>query len=87
MLIRIPPSGTCRESEVTTETVYRSRRRFIQGAALAGAAFGLPSLARTVGALSSRKARPSLRMGTPRSTTTSMSSAPTRVTRRAMPLS
>ncbi|HBZ98736.1 MAG TPA: mononuclear molybdenum enzyme YedY, partial [Pseudomonas sp.] len=36
MLIRIPAGGDCHESEVTPEAIYRSRRRFIQGAALAG---------------------------------------------------
>jgi len=46
MLIRIPAGGDCHESEVTPEAIYRSRRRFIQGAALAGAAVGVPLLAR-----------------------------------------
>jgi len=46
MLIRIPAGGDCHESEVTSEAIYRSRRRFIQGAALAGAAVGVPLLAR-----------------------------------------
>ncbi len=46
MLIRIPAGGDCHESEVTPEPIYRSRRRFIQGAALAGAAVGVPLLAR-----------------------------------------
>lgn len=46
MLIRIPAGGDCHESEVKPEAIYRSRRRFIQGAALAGAAVGVPLLAR-----------------------------------------
>lgn len=46
MLIRIPAGGDCHESEVTPEAIYRSRRRFVQGAALAGAAVGVPLLAR-----------------------------------------
>ncbi len=46
MLIRIPVGGDCHESEVTPEAIYRSRRRFVQGAALAGAAVGVPLLAR-----------------------------------------
>lgn len=45
MLIRITPRSACRTSEITTETTYLSRRRFMAGSGLllAGAAF--PTLA------------------------------------------
>ena len=46
MLIRIPASGECRESEVTTEAAYLSRRQVLGGAMLSGVAAGMPALAR-----------------------------------------
>lgn len=45
MLIRIPASGECRESDVTPEAAYLSRRQLLRGAILSGAVVGLPSLA------------------------------------------
>lgn len=44
MLIRIPVSGECRESEVTPEPAYLSRRQVLGGAALSGVAIAMPSL-------------------------------------------
>ena len=38
MLIKIPASGECRESEVTTEAAYLSRRQILGGVMLSGAA-------------------------------------------------
>lgn len=49
MLIRIPARSDCHASEVTPEAIYRSRRRFLKSAALAGAATGMPSLAKASG--------------------------------------
>ncbi|MBU2011256.1 MAG: mononuclear molybdenum enzyme YedY, partial [Gammaproteobacteria bacterium] len=46
MLIKIPASGECRESEVTTEAAYLSRRQILGGVMLSGAAVGLPALAK-----------------------------------------
>ena len=46
MLIKIPASGECRESEVTTEAAYLSRRQILGGVMLSGAAAGLPALAK-----------------------------------------
>lgn len=45
MLIKTPRRSDCLESEVTPETLYLNRRRFMQGAALSTAAFGLPATA------------------------------------------
>ncbi|MCQ4296668.1 protein-methionine-sulfoxide reductase catalytic subunit MsrP [Pseudomonas stutzeri] len=46
MLIRIPASGECRESDVTPDAAYLSRRQVLRGAMLSGAIVGLPSLAK-----------------------------------------
>ncbi|OCX92469.1 MAG: mononuclear molybdenum enzyme YedY [Pseudomonas sp. CO183] len=45
MLIKFPASGECRESDVTPEAAYLSRRQVLRGAMLSGAMVGLPSLA------------------------------------------
>src|SRR5690606_29268251 len=42
MLIKSPPSSDCREGEVTTESVYLSRRRLMKGALLGVASGALP---------------------------------------------
>ncbi len=44
MLIKIAASGQCRESEVTPEAAYFSRRQVLVGAVLSGAVAGVPSL-------------------------------------------
>jgi len=45
MLIKTPRRSDCLESEVTPETLYLNRRRFMQGAAFSAAATGLPAIA------------------------------------------
>ncbi|OWJ94254.1 mononuclear molybdenum enzyme YedY [Pseudomonas sp. A46] len=42
MLIQIPPSSACREHEVTPESLYLSRRRFLAGVGGAAAMAALP---------------------------------------------
>jgi sulfoxide reductase catalytic subunit YedY len=46
MLIKTPRRSDCRESEVTPEALYLSRRQVLQGAALSVACAGLPLVAR-----------------------------------------
>lgn len=43
MLIKLPRSSDCREGEVTSESVYLSRRRLMQGALLGVASGALPA--------------------------------------------
>ncbi len=46
MLIKTPHRSDCLESQVTPETVYQERRRFIQGAGLALGAAAFPAIVR-----------------------------------------
>lgn len=46
MLINIPGSSDCRESDVTPESLYLSRRCLLQSAALSAASVGFPLVAR-----------------------------------------
>ncbi|WP_222909252.1 protein-methionine-sulfoxide reductase catalytic subunit MsrP [Pseudomonas sp. DNDY-54] len=46
MLIKIPRSSDCRESDVTPESLYLSRRSLLQSAALSAASVGFPLVAR-----------------------------------------
>ena len=58
MLIKFPASGECRESDVTPEAAYLSRRQVLRGAMLSGAMVGLPSLANAAARYSGVTAEP-----------------------------
>ncbi len=46
MLIKLPPASACKESDVTPESIYLSRRKFVGGSMLGLAATAMPLLAR-----------------------------------------